>query len=251
MIHRALDFPTAKLDFDRLPAVGRITISSPAVLRPLEDFNAGKKYKDQIKPFNFLLTCHVKRFGHPLGVKPEHFHLIIPYDQDPSHWLETPWIDQYSGKKFRITTSGHHGTRQAARVKTYGELVREYEFHPESKCADAFGQTCTKQTIGLLQRRHVRIDLIKYIGKESNSLEDVESGLIHSEQNVYTEYPDPQRDEWQTKIVPTLKAIKLSTLEKESGLSRRMLIKARTGRVRPHRNNQELLSAIAKKFGLH
>jgi hypothetical protein len=28
-------------------------------------------------------------------------------------------------------------------------------------------------------------------GKESNSLEEGESGLIHSAQNVYTEYPDP------------------------------------------------------------
>jgi hypothetical protein len=43
-----------------------------------------------------------------------------------------------------------------------------------------------KQTIGLLQRRHVRIDEIKYIGKESNSLEEFEAGLIHSAQNVYT-----------------------------------------------------------------
>lgn len=31
------------------------------------------------------------------------------------------------------------------------------------------------------------------LGRESNSLEDVESGLIHSAQSVYTEYPDPGR----------------------------------------------------------
>ena len=29
---------------------------------------------------------------------------------------------------------------------------------------------------------------MKYIRKESNGLEDVESGLAHCEQNVYTEY---------------------------------------------------------------
>jgi hypothetical protein len=247
MIHRALGLSAVKQDFDRLPAVSRITITGPAALRPLQEFNAGKKYSDQIKAFNFLLTCHVKQFGHPLGVKPEHFHLIIPYDSDPRHWREMSWIDQYSGKTYRITTSGHHGTRQTARVKTYGETVREYEFHPESKCADSAGKICTKQTIGLLQRRHVRIDLIKYIGKESNSLETVESGLIHSEQNVYTEYPDPRRDEWQTKIVPVLRTIKLSILEKQTGLSRRMLIKARSGNVRPHRQNRELLTSVALK----
>ncbi len=65
--------------------------------------------------------------------------------------------------------------------------LREYEFHPESNCADAGGNPCGKQAIGLLQRRHIRIEQIKYIGKESNSLEDVESGLIHLAQSVYTE----------------------------------------------------------------
>ena len=62
------------------------------------------------------------------------------------------WIDQYSGKSYRITTAGHHGTRTTARVKTYGDILQEYEFYPESKCADANGDLCTKQTIGLLQR---------------------------------------------------------------------------------------------------
>lgn len=58
-----------------------------------------------------------------------------------------------------------------------------------------------KQTVELLQRRHLEVAQIKYIGKESNNLEDVEAGLIHSAQNVYTEYVDSRRDEWQTVIV--------------------------------------------------
>ena len=59
------------------------------------------------------------------------------------------------------------------RVKTYGDVVTGYEFHPEAKCADALGNPCDRQTTGLLQRRHIKIDQIKCIGKESNSLEDV------------------------------------------------------------------------------
>jgi len=47
-----------------------------------------------------------------------------------------------------------------------------------------------------LQRRHVYIDFVRYIGKESNHLEDVDAGLIHSEDSVYTEYCDKRRDEW-------------------------------------------------------
>jgi hypothetical protein len=245
MVRRARGLPTQHLSFENLPAVGRITISSPAILRSLADFNAGKKYCDRLKPFNFLLTCHVKQFGHPLGIDPERFHLISLYVPDPQQWLEMSWIDQYSGKYYRITTAGHHGTRKTARVKTYGDVIREYEFHPESKCADAHGEPCKKQTTGLLQRRNVRIGHVKYIGKESNSLEDVESGLIHSEPTVYTEYPDPRRDDWETKIRPLLKQVRLSVLQEKTGLSRRMLIDARTGRRKPHRKNIQLLTKIA------
>jgi hypothetical protein len=151
--------------------------SSPAVLKPLENLNSGKKYAGQIKPFNFLLACHVRQFGHPPGTDPEHFHLVAPYESDPRKWLHGDWIDQYSGKRYRITAAGHRGNRHTARVKTHGDVLREYEFHPESKCADWNANPCGKQTVGLLQRPHVQIELIKYIGKESNRLEDVVSSL--------------------------------------------------------------------------
>jgi hypothetical protein len=247
---RALGFPTERLSFEHLPAIGRMAISSPAVMKPLASLNKGKKYPQQIKPFNFLVTCHVKPFGHPPEVDPEHFHLIAPYEKDPRKWLKKDWIDQYTGDAFRITTGGHHGNRWTARVKTYGEVLEEYEFHPESKCADKDGNPCDKQTIGLLNRRRIQVGAIKYIGKESNSLENVEGGLVHSEQNVYTEYPDGGRDDWATRIRPALKIPRLDLLVKKSGLSRRMLIDARAGRSRPHRKNRELLVSILRKLSV-
>jgi hypothetical protein len=182
-------------------------------------------------------------------VHPERFHLIAPYEADSRQWLNGIWIDQYSGNDYRITTTGHHGDRHTARVKTYGEVLREYEIHPESKYADAGGKPCGKQTVGLMQRRHVRIEQIISIGKESNSLEEVEAGLIHSAENVYTVYPDPRRDECQTKILSALRDIPLRKLL-ETGLSRRMLINARSGKVRPHRKNQEILARIVRKLKL-
>ena len=161
------------------------------------------------------------------------------------------WIDRYSGETYRIRTTGDHGTRRAARVKTYGDVIEEYEFHPESKCADASGQPSGRQTLGLLQRRHVRIDSISAIGKESNHLEEVEAGLVHDEQNVYTVYTDPRRDYWSREVVPALKNMPLNVWERESGgKSRRILIDARLGRRRPHRRNQELLISVARKLSL-
>src|SRR6202011_2937488 len=58
MVQRALEISTQSLGFENRPAVGRLTTSSPAVIRPLAKLNDGKAYPQQIKPFNFLLTCH-------------------------------------------------------------------------------------------------------------------------------------------------------------------------------------------------
>ena len=251
IIRKSCGRRTARLKFASLPAIGRTTVSSPYLMKSFEALNAGKPYAQQIKPFNFLLTAHVIPFGHPEGVDPEKFHLITPYDSAPSKWLEKEWIDQHSKKRFHITTQGHCGSRRAARVKTYGDVITEYEFHPEAKCADAFGNICDRQTIGLLQRRHIKIDLIKCIGKESNSLENVDEGLEHCERNVYTEYSDPKRTEWITKIQPALKKVKLAVLVKACGkrLSRRELIELRAGRKKPHRRTQQLLELILKRLG--
>ena len=103
----------------------------------------------------------------------------------------------------------------------------------------------------MLQRRHVKIDQIKCIGKESNSLENVDEGLVHSEQNVYAEYADPKRSEWITKIQPALKKAPLHALVKACGkrLSRREIIELRAGRKKPHRKTQELLVAVLRRLG--
>jgi hypothetical protein len=249
IVRRAMGLPTNDLAFENAPAIGRLSISSPSVIKPFESLNAGKQYGDQVKPFNFLQSCHISQLGHPTETDPERFHLVAPYEADPKKWVKQDWFDQYSGKKYRISTAGHYGTRNTARVKTYGDLLLEYEFHPEAKCADGSGNPCNKQSIGLLQRRHVRIGLVKYIGKESNRLEHVEAGLIHAAQDVYTEYSDPRRDEWQTIVLPVLKKAPLSLLVELSGMSRRAIMDLRAGRSRPHRKNREMLTAIAQKLG--
>jgi len=249
IVRRSLGMSTGKMGFEGSPAVGRVTISSPTVMRSFARLNKSKKYSDQIKPFNFLLTCHISPLGHPVGVDPARFHLIAPYESNPMKWMRMDWTDLYSGNEFGITTAGHHGARHCARVKTYGDVLQEYEFHPESKCADANGNPCVKQTVGLLYRRHIRIEHIECIGKESNRLEDVEAGLIHDERGVYTEYPDPKRDEWQMTILPALKKIPLSVLVKKSGMSPSALKEIRAARSRPRRSHRMRLIDIVGRTG--
>lgn len=243
-VRRSMGLKSERLGFENRVAVGRITVSSPAVQRPLQSFNADKAYAQQIKPFNFILSCHVKALGHPVGVDPERFHLIAPFNTDARQWERLRWIDQYSARPYNVTTTYAHGMRSTARVKSYADVLREYEFHAESKCADSTGAASGKQTVGLLRRRHISIEQIRYIGKESNSLEEVEVGAAVTRQSPYTEYPDARRDEW-TAILAKLKDMPMKRLQMESGMSRAALQAIRAGR-RPHKKNRQLLAALVE-----
>ena len=117
-------------------------------------------------------------------------------------------------------------------------------------CSVGIRESARRQTTGLLQRRHIKIDQIKCIAKEPNSLESVDEGMVHSEQSVYSEYADPKRSEWITRIQPALKKAPLRALVKACGkrLSRREIIELRAGRKKPHRKTRELLVGILKKL---
>ncbi len=220
------------------------------MLKPLEALNAGKPYAEQIKPFNFILSCHVAQ----ARASDRRRSRAIPSHRavrSRSAAMGKDVVDRsvlQAAKRYRITASGPHGSRTVARVKSYGDVLREYEFHPEAKCADSSGAPCKKQTIGLLGRRHVAIDSITYIGKESNKLEEVEEQSLFDPSDVYTEYPDPRRDEWATKILPRLKAMPMAELEKQTGLSRSTLQAIRAGR-RPHRHNRNTLIELVHRNG--
>lgn len=248
IVRKHFGFRTTGLAFGKTPAIGRVSATSPFMMRAFSSYNKGKSYPTQIKPFNFILSCQIQPFGHPLDADPERFHLIAPYNPDPSKWLAMEWIDQYSQNRYRITTAGFHAQGDAARVKTHSDVLLEYEHHPESKCADENGNPCRKQTVGLLSRRHVQIGRIRYIGKESNSLEDVEAGMVHSTETAYTEYPDSSRDEWEVEILPKLKEVRLVQLVKEIGLSRRTLIDLRAGRSRPQPRTRDLVVSTLKRI---
>jgi hypothetical protein len=63
IVRRSLGLPTKPLGFEKRVAVGRITISSPNVVKPFAALNAGKSYAQQIKPFNFILSCSLPSSG--------------------------------------------------------------------------------------------------------------------------------------------------------------------------------------------
>ena len=89
------------------------------------------------------------------------------------------------------------------RIRSTRDSIRSLDDHDfdgfvEGLCQRFYAEDepANKQTIGLLQRRHVSVGQIIYIGRESNQLEEVEAGTVHDAAGVYTEYVDPQREAW-------------------------------------------------------
>jgi hypothetical protein len=127
-------------------------------------------------------------------------------------------------------------------------VIKELGIYEEAKCADSGGAPCDKQTVWLLQRRHVAIESVAFIGKESNKLEAVEEGSVLDAGDVYTEYPDPRRDEWETLILPTLRRVPIGAITAATGMSRRAVQRIRNAGTRAHRRYGEALVSFARRI---
>jgi len=79
-----------------------------------------------------------------------------------------------------------------ARVQSNGEVIARYRVHPEAKSLGPDGLPCGKHTVGLLQRRPVRLGELVHIGKESNRLEEVKQGLVHDWDEVQLVFREPR-----------------------------------------------------------
>jgi hypothetical protein len=228
------------------PAITRIGITSPAMLEVFRKLNARKTYGDQIKPFSFLLSCQVARLSHPTSVEPERFHLIRPYTANPREAMRGSRYDLHDTGAWHITTTQATNTdERIVRVKTIRDVFSEHTTHPELKSLDSNGTPCAEDTTGLLRRRPVTIEphSIRYIGKESNRLHDLETGLVCDERELIASYQHPrtERAEWRAVWVPQLRNISRDHLILATNLSERALRDILADRAYPHRRNREAL----------
>lgn len=243
----ALGLPATEPEWLDRPALGRITVSKPTTARAFEGLNAGKTYADQIKPFNFMLTAHVRVGGHPPEAEPERFQLIAPWEPDSRRWLELDWINRYSGEPVRVTVAGAHGEAGVARIKTYRDVLGEHRVSPESKSLAPDGGRSGWHTRGLLQRRPVHVTRIVHIGKESNELEEVQAGTVHAESEVLNEYRDPRQDVWAV-FVAVLGRMSAAEIVAATGRDRTTVWRWRNGRSEPRGEDRAKVEAVAAAF---
>ncbi|HUN77258.1 MAG TPA: hypothetical protein VMU40_22300 [Steroidobacteraceae bacterium] len=164
------------------PAAIRYTASSPALLNWVSRWNEGRPYREQIRPFGFLLSF-MPRTGIHAPFSPEPIDVlrpgrppaaeapapIAPYDIDPTRAL-TKVFDRLTGKAV-----------DPDQLKTYAEVLEWYHLSPEDKFAngDSWDQ-------GRTERWHVVAIGLVWIGKEANRIG--ESGEADPIRSAVEEY---------------------------------------------------------------
>jgi hypothetical protein len=232
------------------PAISRITISSVPLWRPFARRNSGRRWADQIKPFNFLLVATIDPFGYPPGIDPGKFRLIAPYNDNPDTWADLEWRNIYDpdGPSYRITTDK---TAPAASdlviVKSYGDILRDYRVHPEHKFNGPDQQPCRRNTRGILQRRPVHLNgPVRLIGKEANNIDEVQAGRYAQLDEIITEYSDPANDLFHLQVMPLLDHLRGRELASLVGADRRTIDRIRKGQT-PQPRLRSALTQLAKK----
>ncbi len=134
------------------------------------------------------------------------------------------------------------------RVRTFAELLAAYKVHTESKSAGPEGALCGRATRGLLRRVEVTSSNATFIGKESNRLEERESGLLHASEEHLVDY-GRAIDDWEARVLPALRQMSVPLLVELSGLSRRALQRIRNAGVRPRSYNRTKLDWIVSNLG--
>jgi len=249
LLREALGLPAPEPAWLDDPAVSRLTISSPELLRPFGGLNEGKAYADTVKPFCFMLGAVRQRSVLPdasAGL------LIAPYESDGSKLLDLPWVDRSTGQPYRVTTATA-GLRVAgmAHIKTLRDVLNDYRRSFERKMLASGGRPCGEESRGLLTPRHVAAQgLPALIGKEANRLEDRQAGLIRNVGEVLNVYnqPDIDRRTWDDLALPVLRDIRpRQQLAEAAGLHPGGLRAVLNSRTLPHPQVRAALQDAAIK----
>ncbi len=201
LISRNLGLPVSEPAFFDLPVMCKVTISTWNSFDLFKHFNGtcacdehpAKPYTLQVKPYNFAmspvvytqsLTTSLIYDKHAPNRNGKSLRLIAPYNRDPAKWLDMEYLDTNdpSHEPYRITTERHpldimYSPDAAIRVMTWRDVAESFDTNPETKYCDQNGNTCGKHTHGVLQRHHIKIGYVSYIGKESNRLSDKDEPL--------------------------------------------------------------------------
>jgi len=210
-------------EFENKIAVSQITISKPLILNRFKKMNAYKPFNKKIKPFNFMLIGSEKN-----GIIP-----CLPYDKDITGIKYKPFVDYKTD-----TASDKLPLPSDAYWYTLDDILTKYVRHNDNKF--------DYDKEGIAHRKHIKAERIRYIGKESNNIEDNLTGI---EEPDYLEYDNIEDfKQWILSLRP--KDVKDKGISKQSLSYTKSRIRKGSGLIRKTKIN-EILFKLYKQTKLN
>jgi hypothetical protein len=194
------------------PAHSRYGATRPAVLNWFKRYNQGRPYAEQVKPFNFLLTFFTRRqediasedMTHEFDPKLHEIRPVAPYEKDSQKALR------------RIFDRNSENMRHVSPkwLRTVADVLRDYHRQPEYKF---LGGGWNED--GILRRRHILVDTIEDIGKESDGWEEDDAQTEY--QDTVLTYPSSSFD--REHMIERIKSVGKRKLKQEARIAMRTI----------------------------
>ena len=216
ILNQALGIPAEKPDWLNVPVMRRIAITTPNVMVALRRLN-----RDKARPYNFALSPVLVNLSNTAIT------LLGPFEKDSSLWGDMSYINIHDGTTYTMDL-----LPPLASAQTFEMVFFQFHRHPEHKSLAPDGSPCKADSHGLLGRYPVQASGFHLIGKET------ERGWEQAE-DISTLLPSLKRYERNAGTASQLlrerlRKISLDILQKETGLSRNTILRARRGqRVHP------------------
>jgi hypothetical protein len=196
----------------QLPARSRYSATRPAVLNWFKRYNERRPYAEQVKPFNFLLTFFARRQEDLSAEDPmyefdptlDEIRPVAPFEKDSEKAL----------KRIFDRNSETHAPVSRTRLRTVADVLRHYHRQPEYKF---LGGGWNEE--GVLRRRHVFVDTIEDIGKESDGWEEDDART--EDQDTVLIYPSSLFD--RERMIAAIKSVGKRELMREARIAMRTI----------------------------
>ena len=151
-------------EFEDKTAVSQITISKPSILNRFRKMNEDKPFNKKVKPFNFMLV----------GTEKDNVIPCLPFTRDIAGIDCELFIDYKTN-----TPSSNLSQPSCAYWHTLEDVLTKYVMHCDKKF--------DYDEEGIAHRKHIVVERIRCIGKESNNLDDNLAGIGGLDYLEYTE----------------------------------------------------------------
>ncbi len=222
IIRGALELPRKEPPWLDTPQMMRLTITTYNVLEMLGEWEVAR-------PYNFLLLPMVD----PLYGFAFHRHstervlLVCPFSSKQDQWFDLECTNVHDGKKYKMLNCNRTDGLLPYDVvfpSQFAHLLTQYQRHSEAKSLAPDGTSCGPETRGLLQRAHVIVGDIRYVGKETDRKWE-EGEEINVLEFTATEYGRKRKVTASEEVKAAIQNIGINKCARESGFHRANFIR--------------------------